>query len=148
MTYYIREARLTYSGPRRALAGPLRGPHEAGRYIRRRIGDECVEVFLALALDGRHKPLADYVVSRGTLTASLVHPREVFRPALCLGAAALIVAHNHPSGDPSPSTEDREVTQRLCDAGKLLGVRLVDHLIVTPSAVYSFADDSEEGELD
>ena len=70
------------------------------------------------------------MASQGTLTASLVHPREVFRPALREGAAALVVAHNHPSGDPSPSAEDQEVTRRLVQAGALLGVPLLDHVVV------------------
>jgi len=69
-------------------------------------------------------------VSVGTLDSALVHPREVFKPALLLNAAAIVLVHNHPSGDPTPSAEDRTVTQRLLEAGKILGVELTDHLIV------------------
>jgi DNA repair protein RadC len=128
---YIREARLTFTGKRRKVhPDSFREPAAVAAYLRQQIGAEAVEVFGAIALDGRHRPLAYYVVSRGTVTASLVHPREVFRPALMLGACALIVAHNHPSGDPEPSPEDISVTKRLADAGKLLGVPLLDSLVI------------------
>jgi DNA repair protein RadC len=96
-------------------------------------------------LDGRHRVLREEVVSQGTLTASLVHPREVFRPALRESAAALILVHNHPSGDPTPSAEDREVTLRLVRAGELLGVRVIDHVIV---AERGFCSLKEEGAMD
>ncbi|MBS2034931.1 DNA repair protein RadC [bacterium] len=88
------------------------------------------ETFKALYLDGRRRLLRAEVVSVGTLTATLVHPREVFAPALECGAASLVVAHNHPSGDPTPSHEDRLLTERLCQAGRLLGLNLDDHLVI------------------
>ena len=88
------------------------------------------EHFVALYLDARSRVKGACVVSIGTLSASLVHPREVFRPAIVAGAAAVIVAHNHPSGDVTPSAEDREATRRLVRAGELLGVPLLDHVIV------------------
>ncbi|MFN8611433.1 MAG: DNA repair protein RadC [Vulcanimicrobiota bacterium] len=88
------------------------------------------ETFKALYLDGRRRLLRSEVVSVGTLTATLVHPREVFAPALECGAASLVVAHNHPSGDPTPSHEDRLLTERLCQAGRLLGLNLDDHLVI------------------
>jgi DNA repair protein RadC len=77
------------------------------------------------------------VVSIGTLTATLVHPREVFAPAISCGAASLVVAHNHPSGDPTPSHEDRLLTQRLSEAGRLLGLQLDDHLVIGRSGYVS-----------
>ncbi len=92
--------------------------------------DEAVEVFVALLLDVQNGVTGLVEVSRGTLTSSLVHPREVFGPALRLGAAAVIVSHNHPSGDPDPSIADKEVTRRLLEAGKLLGVPLLDHVVL------------------
>lgn len=88
------------------------------------------EEFWALYLDGRHASLGALQVSVGILTASLVHPREVFAPALRLGAAGIIVVHNHPSGDPEPSPEDREVTRRLEQVGELVGIRLLDHVVL------------------
>jgi DNA repair protein RadC len=81
-------------------------------------------------------------ISHGTLTASLVHPREVFRPALREGAAALVVVHNHPSGDPAPSAEDHQVTERLARAGELLGVRLLDHVVVAERGYRSLREEA------
>ena len=98
-----------------------------------------------MLLDGRHRVLGHEVVSQGTLTASLVHPREVFRPALRACAAALILVHNHPSGDPTPSAEDRDVTSRLARAGEILGVRVVDHVVVAERGYCSLR---EEGLLE
>ncbi len=89
-----------------------------------------VESFRVLVLDVRRGVIGNEEVSRGTLDAALVHPREVFRPALRLGGAALLLAHNHPSGNPEPSPEDWAVTRRLLRAGRLLGVPVTDHLIV------------------
>jgi DNA repair protein RadC len=88
------------------------------------------EVFVALLLDVQNRLQGEALVSVGTLTSSLVHPREVFRQAIAQGAAAVIVAHNHPSGDPDPSQADREVTRRLIRAGRLLGVPLLDHVVI------------------
>lgn len=88
------------------------------------------EHFIALYLDARSKVKGVNVVSIGTLSASLVHPREVFRPAIVAGAAAVIVAHNHPSGDISPSPEDKEAVRRLAKAGELLGIPRLDSIIV------------------
>jgi DNA repair protein RadC len=108
----------------------IRGPADVFHHFHPRLRHVRHERFLAILLDGRHRVLGQEVVSQGTLTASLVHPREVFRPALRESAAALILVHNHPSGDPSPSREDREVTERLIRAGEILGVRVLDHVIV------------------
>lgn len=98
--------------------------------LRPLLENETSERFLALLLNGKHRVAGFAEVSRGTLTSSLVHPREVFGPAIREVAAAVIVAHNHPSGDPEPSHEDLEVTKRLREAGVLLGVPLLDHIIV------------------
>src|SRR5262245_16154638 len=98
--------------------------------LRPMLEHETAERFIALLLNGKNQVVGFVDVSRGTLTASLVHPREVFAPAIRELAAAVIVAHNHPSGDPEPSQEDIEVTKRLSEAGKILGVPLLDHIIV------------------
>lgn len=119
---------------------PLRGPEDVHRHFGPHLRDEKTERFLALLLDGRHRVLGDVTVSQGTLTASLVHPREVFRPAIRRAAAAVVLVHNHPSGDPSPSSEDHEVTRRLCAAGELLGIRVVDHVVVAEGGYYSFEE--------
>ena len=81
-------------------------------------------------LNVKNQIIAKEVISIGILDGSLIHPREVFKAAVCAGAASIIVAHNHPSGDTTPSVQDREVTTRLREAGKILGIPLVDHVIV------------------
>jgi DNA repair protein RadC len=98
------------------------------------------ETFHALLLDGKHRLRRRHRVSEGTLTSSLVHPREVFGPALREGAAALIVVHNHPSGDPEPSAEDLAVTRRLVEVGTLLGVPLLDHVVVADERYVSIRE--------
>ena len=113
-----------------------RSPREVERLLRPIIGNQCVEVFVTLLLNGKHRVAGFAETSRGTLTSSLVHPREVFGPAVRMGAAAVIVAHNHPSGDPAPSTEDIEVSRRLKEAGALLGIPLLDHVILGADDTY------------
>ncbi len=110
----------------------------------REYGRKKQEYFLTLTLDGASHLIATRTVSIGTLNQSLVHPREVFADAVTDRAAGIIVAHNHPSGQYFPSREDRRVTQRLKEAGKLMGIELLDHVIVTRDGYYSF---QEEGEL-
>jgi DNA repair protein RadC len=97
------------------------------------IRDKKQEYFVLLTLDGANRLIHKHVVTIGTLTASLVHPREVFAPAIADRAASIIVAHNHPSGNLDPSQADCEITERLKQAGELLGVNLIDHIIVTNS---------------
>ncbi len=89
------------------------------------------EQFVALYLNGRNHLIHRETISTGTLTASLVHPREVFQPAIGRSAASVVLVHNHPSGDPQPSEEDIELTQHLVEAGQLLGIAVLDHVIVT-----------------
>lgn len=91
---------------------------------------ETKEYFFALHLDGKNRIICVDEVSVGSLNQSVVHPREVFKTALVSSAAALIILHNHPSGDPTPSREDIEITRRLKDAGEILGVRLLDHIVI------------------
>lgn len=98
------------------------------------------EAFWACALDAQGGLLHLYRVSLGTLTASLVHPREVFQPALVHSAASLIVAHNHPSGDPEPSADDRATTRRLERVGRLLGIPLLDHVVLGAGSHVSFRE--------
>lgn len=107
-----------------------RGAASVDAILRPLLEDEPIEIFVALLLDSRHRITGYVEVSRGTLGSSLVHPREVFGPAVRLGASGLIVGHNHPSGDPTPSQEDRDVTLRLIEAGKILGIPLMDHVMI------------------
>ena len=106
------------------------GPNTVFEIVRKRGLPKKREVFLVLLLNAKNKVERVACVSIGTLTASLVHPREVFRGAILHGAASIILAHNHPSGDPTPSREDIEITERLAEGGKLLGIDLLDHVIV------------------
>jgi DNA repair protein RadC len=98
------------------------------------------EHFLILCLNARRQLVHHETVSIGTLSASLVHPREVFSPAISHSAAAVVAVHNHPSGDPTPSAEDRDVTRRLQRAGELLGIPLADHVVVSESGFFSFRE--------
>ncbi|MBI3620904.1 MAG: JAB domain-containing protein, partial [Nitrospirae bacterium] len=98
------------------------------------------EQFWSVLLDNKHRVLRDVTISSGSLTTSVVHPREAFAPAVRQSAAAVIFVHNHPSGDPSPSAEDRQLTQRLVACGELLGIPVLDHVIIGRAAFYSFAD--------
>ncbi|MEO1934325.1 MAG: DNA repair protein RadC [Myxococcales bacterium] len=122
---------------------PIRSPEDIQRHFRARLRDACRESFHVLMLDGRHRLIRAEEVSVGTLTASLVHPREVFREAIRCASAAVVLVHNHPSGDPTPSAEDRSVTERLRDAGLLLGIRVLDHVIVTRASYFSFREAGE-----
>jgi DNA repair protein RadC len=102
------------------------------------------ECFVVACLDAQHQLIGVNVVSVGSLTLCVMHPREVFKPVILLNACAVILAHNHPSGDPTPSPEDRALTTRLVQAGELLGIRVLDHVILTHgSRYYSFADQGQ-----
>ncbi len=115
----------------RSLERPLvRGPADVQRLLAEVVRGEEREQFHVLLLDGKHRLKARHTVSIGSLSTSIVHPREVFRPAVRAAAAAVLCAHNHPSGDPEPSPEDVAVTQRLDQAGKLLGIPLLDHVVL------------------
>jgi len=109
----------------------------AAELVRPHLIDKQKEHFVALLLDNRHRLIRLSPIAVGSLSATLVHPRELFKEAIAASAAAVILAHNHPSGDPEPSDHDREITQRLADAGCLLGIEVVDHLIVATGGVVS-----------
>jgi DNA repair protein RadC len=113
-------------------------PELVAELTQKMIGGKPKEHMLMIAVSARFVPIGVVKVSIGTLSASLVHPREVFGPAILLNAAAIILAHNHPSGDTSPSAEDKEATRRMSKAGELLGIPLIDHLIVSPDNYFSF----------
>ena len=121
-------ARLASEG--RAPAACFRTPQDSARYLLPRYGARPVETFGLLALDVRHRLRREAVISVGCLTSSLVHPREVFQEAVVSRAAAIILFHNHPSGDPEPSTEDIKITKQLVEAGKLMEIEVLDHLII------------------
>jgi DNA repair protein RadC len=115
---------------RPGAAPAFRTPEESARYLLPRYSTRPVETFGLLALDVRRRLKHEAVVSVGCLTSSLVHPREVFQEAVSCRAAALLLFHNHPSGDPEPSAEDVALTRRLASAGTLMGIEVVDHLVL------------------
>ena len=110
---------------------PITDPAELVRAVEHLFAGADREVFAALALDARNRPIGSNVVSVGTLTASLVHPREIFKFGILSGAASICLAHNHPSGDPTPSRDDVDLTRRLIHAGELIGIEILDHVILT-----------------
>jgi len=103
------------------------------------------EQFLVCGLDAKHGIIGVNLVSIGSLTLAIIHAREVFKPLILMNAAAWIGVHNHPSGDPTPSQEDRVLTSRLRQGAELLGITLLDHLILTEERCYSFADQGWPG---
>lgn len=117
----------------------IRGAEDVHNYLRE-LGKLKKEVFRGLYLNTRNKLIHDEVISIGTLDANLVHPREVFQPAIEFSAAAVIAAHNHPSGDCEPSEDDLTMTKRLVEAGKILGIELLDHVIIAKDGFVSFKE--------
>ena len=120
----VKERKFLYGGNR------LTTPEQAARAFVEILGNPDREYFVALLVDGKNRISGLHVVSEGTLNQSLVHPREVYKAAILANSAAIILAHNHPTGDVTPSKEDREITRRLKEAGDLLGIRVLDHIIV------------------
>ena len=116
----------------------VRDPADVAALLGPRMRDLTVEEFHVLALDSQSRVRRDVLVTRGLLNSALVHPREVFRAAIAEAAAGIIVVHNHPSGDPTPSPEDRAVTRQLVEAGRLLDLPVYDHVIVAGDRFLSF----------
>ena len=125
---------------RQARRPAMQSARQVYRHLGARLGTLQRETLQVLLLDGKHRLLRQVTVSVGTLTSSLVHPREVFRPAIRHAAAALILVHNHPSGDPEPSLEDIRVTRRILETGSLLGIPLLDHVIIGCGAFASLRE--------
>lgn len=125
-----------------APAERLRSAEQAAALLRQYLGAVDREHFVVILLDRKNAPIGINTVSIGCLTASVVQMREVFKPASLANAAAVLCGHNHPSGDPTPSREDRAMTQRLVEAGKLLDIAMLDHIIIGDgtTAYFSFAD--------
>lgn len=140
-TTMVREVRLSYRG-RAIQTQAITKPEMFARYARARIGiGEPREHFLAVFLDSRHVPIGSRIVSIGTVNASLVHAREVFQPAILAGAVAVIVGHNHPSGNTTPSDNDRALHKKLRNAGDILGIEVLDHVIWTDHDHWSMRDE-------
>ena len=124
------------AGPRARFASP----RDVATFLLPQFGSRPVEQFGIVLLDTKHHLLRATVLSIGTLDASLVHPREVFREAAAGGAAAIVLFHNHPSGDPAPSRDDELLTRRLVRAGELMGIDVLDHLILADARYFSFKE--------
>ncbi len=119
---------------------PMRGPRDVWRFYAPRLEGLTVEEFHVAVLDAQHRLERDVMVSRGILNSSLVHPREVFREAIAERAASIVLVHNHPSGDPTPSPDDRAITSQLVSAGRLLDIPIQDHLVIGRGRYLSFAE--------
>ena len=118
----------------------IRSPADVHRLCGPALRDLTVEEFRLLALDTQHRVVRELLITRGLLDSSLVHPREVFRAAIAEAAAGIVVLHNHPSGNPAPSADDRAVTRQLVEAGRLLDIPVYDHVIVGGDRYFSFAE--------
>lgn len=119
----------------------MRSGGDVAGLVREFLRDDPRERFVVVYLDARNKPIAVHDAHIGSANHASVHPREVFGPAVALSAVAIVVAHNHPSGDPAPSDSDRALTDRLRQAGELLGVPLLDHVVLGALRYYSFAEE-------
>ena len=134
---------ITNKSAARLMPVRSRSSADASTLLHTYLADVDREHFVVLMLDQKNKIIGIHTVSIGSLSASVVHPREVFKPAILSNAANILIAHNHPSGQPQPSQEDRVLTVRLAAAGKLLGISVLDHVIIGDgtSAYFSFADE-------
>ena len=118
----------------------FRSPQDVAAYLLPQYGAGAVEQFGVLMLDTKHRVLRATALSVGTIDASLVHPCEVFRAAAVGGAAALVLFHNHPSGDPTPSMDDVALTERMVQAGTLMGIEVLDHVVLADVKYFSFKE--------
>jgi len=132
----VRESRLV------APSSQIRCPQDAADILYKYLGNEDREHFVVLLLDTKHKVIGINTVSIGSLDSAIVHPREVFKPAILANVSGIIVAHQHPSGDPTPSPEDISVTKRLVEAGRILGIDVLDHIVVGDGTYKSIKDSS------
>lgn len=139
----IKVRRIPVAAEHRALYAPIRDPRQAAVIARTLLAEIDEEAFVAIPVDVRNKPLGGAVVARGGPDICPVDPRSVFRTSVLLGASAVIVAHNHPSGNCEPSREDLDITRRLIAGGALLDVDVLDHLIVTDDNVVSLRETTD-----
>ncbi len=146
--YAVPRYRVTLVRDNRAVqpSSPLTTSFAAAAVLRPLFAGLDREQFLVCGLDAKHGIIGVNIVSIGSLTLAIVHPREVFKPLILMNSVAWICAHNHPSGDVTPSEEDRMLTNRLQQGADLLGISLLDHLILTDKHYYSFADQGWPGE--
>lgn len=132
----VRESSLTYQGE------GLVGPRDAAQLLAEYIGPADREHFVVIGLDTKNRPNVLHTVAVGSLNACVIHPREVFKVALLHNCNSIIVGHNHPSGDPTPSLEDQAITQQLAEAGRILGIEVLDSLVIAGDERYFSLRDS------
>ncbi len=121
----------------------ITSPGDAAQYLMGRLRHETHEKFIVILLNSKNRLINILQIAEGSLTSAVVHPREVYAPAIVNHAACIIVAHNHPSGDPHPSTEDRNLTEAVKSAGEVVGIPLLDHVIIGDGIYYSFREHGE-----
>lgn len=138
-TNKLREVVVNFKNTKKTYS-KIREASGVAETVRKCLITNAKENFIALYLDGAHAVIAYSVVSVGLQNVTQVHPREVFQAAILCGAVALVIAHNHPSGNLEPSKEDIKVTKVLKESGELLGIKLLDHVIVTDSSFFSFVE--------
>lgn len=141
-TFTVHDSGGSPEGKTYRNGAPLRSSEDVYRYCQAVFAelDADKEHFLLFAMNNKNRLIGYKVISTGSLTASLVHPREVFRAAIFLDAAAIIFAHNHPSGDPAPSNEDIDITKRLKECADVFGIRVLDHIVIGAERFFSFND--------
>ena len=148
MTKYIYPYRVSVVREKTDRYPRISNSKELQAITRELLADAATERFLVFFMDSKNRITGFNESSVGSLNVSVVHPRDTMRAAVIQGASAIVLAHNHPSGDPTPSREDRECTKRLCHAGRILGIRVLDHIVVGESDYYSFADAGTLGDFD
>lgn len=138
----VKDGRVPYDG------ASLSCSREAAKLGRAMLDGQDREAMIVVLLNGRNKPIGINTVSIGSLNMSVVHPREVFKPAIVGNASAIVLIHNHPSGDSSPSPEDIEITRRIQEGGRILGINVLDHVILgEDESYYSMRDEGRIGEI-
>lgn len=135
----VKESNKNYDLEHKKASSPYDGFIIANAIFR--FGNQAEEIFGILTLDSKNNVNGAFEVSRGSLNSSIVHPREVFKRAILLNASTIMLVHNHPSGEPEPSHEDIMLTNRLVEAGNLLGVKILDHIIIGDDVYFSFKED-------
>jgi DNA repair protein RadC len=142
---FVREVKMTYldnPNPPESLrkAEKFMGPEIAATFVRSLLAGETQECFVVVCLNSQNKPIAYRIVTKGTVNCTLAHPREIFQTAIATLSAAIVVAHNHPTGTLEPSREDMELTRQLVESGKILGIPVHDHIIVTDDSYTSLME--------
>ena len=134
------ETRYQIISERRAAPLSIHSPDQIYNFLKKKYGKEQQEHFFVLTLSGSHAVIAIRIVTKGLLNRTLVHPREVFKHCIADNATAVVVAHNHPSGNTEPSNEDNKLTERLKDAGELIGIKLLDHVVFSDKNYHSYLE--------